>query len=128
MVGVPQTDNMASTNTPADKVNALLTKANHKNKTITFRVEVTKTYEQQFTYDDFVQLHELHGIEFDVTKQEEWDAKMLPLWLAFLKKHGRSITLEPVDEGEVDVEDEGLNLIECYGDVERELSALVNEQ
>ena len=110
---------MASSNTPADKT-----------KTITFRVTVKKTYTQEFTYDDFVELREM---EFDVRKgtREEFDAQMLPLWLAFLAKHEQEgITLEEIEEPESDAkEEDGFCLRERYNEgVDDELREIVNEQ
>jgi hypothetical protein len=115
-----------NTQHPADKVNALLKGTSTKNKTVSFSVEVKKTYHQEFTYDDFVALLEM---EFDVSKgtREEFDAKVLPLWVAFLKKHKGGIVLEAVDEGDVEAEDEGLCLIEAVGDVDQQLGRLVNQ-
>jgi len=121
---------MASSNTqqPADKVNALLKGASAKTKTITFRVEVKHVYTQEFTYDDFVELREM---EFDVRTgtQEEFDAKMLPLWLAFLAKHEKEgIALEEIEEPESDAkEEDDFCLRERYG-VDDELREIVNKQ
>lgn len=97
-----------------------------KTKTIAFSVEVKKTYHQEFNYDNFVDLCEM---EFDVSKgtREEFDAKVLPLWLAFLKKHKKGIVLRDIDEGDIDAEDdENICLIDTVGDVEEQLRDIVN--
>lgn len=96
-----------------------------KTKTVSISMKMTKTYYQEFTYAEFVERREM---EFDTRKgtQEEFDAKMLPLWLAFLKKHKKGIKLEAEDEGEVHAEDEeDFCLLDRY-DKEGELEAIVN--
>lgn len=97
-----------------------------KTKTVAISMTMTKTYIADLDYDTFVGLREM---EFDPSKgtKEEFDAKMLPLWLAFLKKHKKGITLEAEDEGEVHAKDEeDFCLIDRY-DKEGELEALVNQ-
>lgn len=97
-----------------------------KTKTIAFSVEVKKTYHQEFNYDNFVDLLEM---EFDLSKgtRAEFDAKVLPLWVAFLKKHKKGIVLKDIDEGDIDAEDdENICLIEAVGDVDEQLRGIVN--
>lgn len=93
-----------------------------KSKSISISVEVTKTLSQDFGYDDFVALL---AMEFDESEEteEEFDAKVLPLWQAFLKKHKKGIVLDDIDEGE---QEDGDDFLNDWSSAEDEMRALVN--
>ena len=112
----------------------------YKKKTVGLTLVATRTYTQEFTYDDFVNYRKeenpahkgLTEEERKLTKeeyeekrrvaQEEFDAKMLPLWRAFVKKHKKGIELPDADDGE----DDEVDILDLYTEACDEMEELVN--